>query len=69
MKAVLAVSLPNELAGEFTNLIRRFDEAHQGCVFQIFADHALPRDLRPLFDRIVPWAPVIDPRKWDFGSD
>jgi hypothetical protein len=67
MKLVLAGSLPNEVAAEFTSLIRRFDELHAGCVFRIMADAALPPDLRPTFARLG--FPVCDPRKFDLDSD
>jgi hypothetical protein len=63
MKLVMAGSLPNEFAAEFTSLIRRFDELHAGCTFQILADAALPQDLRPFFQRFD--FPVIDPRRFD----
>lgn len=65
MKAVIAPSLPNEFAAEFTHLIRQFDELHAGCTFQIVADSALPQDLRPTFARLAPGFPVVDPRRFD----
>ena len=67
MKAVIAASLPNEFAAEFTNLIRRFDELHAGCTIQIIADAALPQDLRPIFERLG--FPVVDPRTFGFDRD
>src|SRR5262249_36268571 len=57
MKAVIAASLPNEFAAEFPHLIRRFDELHTGCTFQIVADAALPQDLRPVFESLAPLVP------------
>jgi len=67
MKAVIAASLPNEFAAEFTNLIRRFDELHAGCTIQIIADATLPQDLRPIFERLG--FPVVDPRTFGFDRD
>jgi len=67
MKLVMAGSLPNEFAAEFTHLIRRFDESHGGCTFQIMANAALPSDLRPIFERLG--FPVVDPRKFDRDAD
>jgi hypothetical protein len=69
MKAVMAWSIPSEFAAEFTPLIRRFDELHAGCCFQIVADAALPTDLRPIFAKLAPGFPIIDPRKFDRESD
>ena len=42
MKAVIAVSGPDRWMLEFTQAIRWFDEQHEGCVFQVIGEHALP---------------------------
>jgi hypothetical protein len=57
-----AASRPSEFAADFIHLIRRFDELHAGCTFQIVADAALPPNLRPTFARL---APGFHPRKFD----
>ena len=72
MKAVIAVSCPDRWMLEFTQVIRWFDEQHEGCVFQVIGEHALPTDpleLRRTFDRRAPGFPVVDPRRFGFDRD
>jgi hypothetical protein len=69
MKLVLAASFSDLYALEFSRVINQSDGAHPGCTIQVISDPALPRDLRPTFERIAPGFPIVDPRRFGFDRD